>query len=55
MNLTFGEDHAKANATVHFPFGSTHAEADTAAQFASPADDGNVAPFSKFSRSNSPS
>ena len=55
MNLTFGDDHASANATVHFPFGSTHVEAETAAQLASPADDGNVAPLLKFSRSKCPS
>lgn len=45
MNLTFGDDHATANAMVDFPFGSTHVEADTAAQLASPADEGKVAPL----------
>ena len=48
MNLTFGDDHAIANAIVHFPFGSTHVEADTAAQLASPADEGTVGPELKL-------
>lgn len=54
-NFTLGDDQARANATVHFPWASTHAEAETAAQSVSPGDDGMLAPELKFSRSNCPS
>jgi len=54
-NFTFGDDHARLNATVHFPWGSTHAEAETAAHSVSPGDEGMLGPEEKFSRSNCPS
>lgn len=40
---------------VHFPCGSTQAEAETAAQSVSPGDEGMLGPQPKFSRSNCPS
>lgn len=55
MNLTWGDDQATANATVHFPCGSTHAAAETAAQCVSPGDDGMLGPLLEFSRSKCPS
>ena len=55
QNLTFGDDHARLNATVHFPWGSTHAEAETAAQRVSPADEDMDGPESKFSWAKCPS
>lgn len=54
-NFTFGDDHARPNAIVHFPWGSTHAEAETAAQSVSPGDEGMDGPELKFSRANCPS
>lgn len=54
-NFTFGDDHARENATVHFPWGSTHVEAETAAQSVSPDDEGMLGPALRFSRSNCPS
>lgn len=55
LNFTFGDDHARANAMVHFPCGSTHAEAETAAQRVSPGDEGMLGPASKSSLSKYPS
>jgi len=54
-NFTFGDDHARLNATVHFPWGSTHMEAATAAHSVSPGDEGMLGPELKFSWSNCPS
>lgn len=53
-NLTFGDDHASANAMVHFPWGSIVAEAEIAAQFVSPGDEGILGPALKLSLSNCP-
>lgn len=53
-NLTLGDDHASANAMVHFPWGSIVAEAEIAAQFVSPGDEGVLGPALKFSLSNCP-
>lgn len=54
-NFTFGDDHDRPNAIVHFPWGSTQAEAETAAQSVSPGDEDMHGPELKFSRSNCPS
>lgn len=54
-NRIFGDDHDKPNATVHFPWGSTHADAETAAHSVSPGDDGMLGPALKFSLLNCPS
>lgn len=54
-NFTFGEDQATANTTVHVPFGSTHVDAETAAQIVSLVDDGMLEEELKFSLSNCPS
>lgn len=55
LNLTSGEDQAKAKTTVHLPFGSTQVEAETAAQTVSPSEEGMLAPALKLSRSKLPS
>lgn len=54
-NFTFGDVHARLNATVHFPWGSTQVEAETAAHSVSPGDEGILGPEEKFSRSKCPS
>lgn len=54
-NFTFGEDQATANTTVHVPLGSTHVDAETAAQIVSFVDDGMLEEELKFSLSNCPS
>lgn len=54
-NFTFGDDHERAKDTVHLPWASTHAEAETAAQIVSPANEGVLGPLLKFSWSNFPS
>lgn len=54
-NFTFGDDHERAKDTVHLPWASTHAVAETAAQIVSPADEGTLGPLLKFSWSNFPS
>lgn len=54
-NFTFGDDQDRPKATVHFPWGSTQAVADTAAQSVSPGEEDMHGPELKFSRSNCPS
>lgn len=54
-NFTFGEDQATANTTVQVPFGSTHVDAETAAQIVSLVHDGMLEEELKFSLSNCPS
>ena len=54
LNLTSGEDQANANTTVHLPCGSTQVEAETAAQIASPTEEGMLRPALKLSRSKQP-
>jgi hypothetical protein len=54
LNLTSGEDQANANTTVHLPCGSTQVEAETAAQTASPGEEGMQGPTLKLSRSKQP-
>lgn len=54
-NFILGDDQDKANATVHFPWGSTQAEAETAAHSVSPGEEGMLGPELKFCRSKCPS
>lgn len=44
MNFTFGDDHAKLNASMHFPLGSTYVEAATATHRVSPGHEGMLGP-----------